>query len=257
MLGRTLVILTAILLISSVSAFGAELSYEPESILVEGGAGTVESVPLTVTLNNPIGSTYFLWFVDRVEGNIPAGWISASPSMKFLSRWRPSATTTLTVRVPPDATPGDYSAIVYSKAMASHGPADPGSGVLVEISMTSACSGVPVFTIESFGPEVIWPPNHSMETVGVTGTVSLPEGCSLLEVGYSVEDEYGIYTSVGELTVDQDGAFTLYVPVEAWRYGQDKDGRHYVITLLAEDEAGQATETLNAVVPHDMRDKRR
>jgi len=44
---------------------------------------------------------------------------------------------------------------------------------------------------------------------------------------------------------------------EASRRGKDKDGRHYVIKIFAENEAGiTESEILNAVVPHDQRDKK-
>jgi hypothetical protein len=136
--------------------------------------------------------------------------------------------------------------------MGSHGIADPGSGVLVEVTVGSSCSGVPVIKITDFGPEEIWPPNHSMDVVHVKGVIILPAGCTLHETGYSIEDEYGIYTHVGEFVLSRAGEFNVSIPVEAWRTGQDKDGRHYTIRLFAEDDAGIGTsDVLEAVVPHD------
>lgn len=103
------------------------------------------------------------------------------------------------------------------------------------------CSQVPEFEITSFGPEYIWPPNRKMKEVTVSGKVILPQDCTLLGAGYSIDDEYGVYSSEGELIVDADGNFTLPLQVEAWRDGVDKDGRRYSISLFAEDEAGIGT----------------
>ena len=46
--------------------------------------------------------------------------------------------------------------------------------------------------------------------------------------------------------------------LEAWRDGDDLDGRIYTITAVAVDAAGNRTEkSVTAIVPHDMRDKQK
>jgi parallel beta-helix repeat protein len=115
------------------------------------------------------------------------------------------------------------------------------------------CDQAPEFEITSLDPEYIWPPNHKIQEVTLSGNVVLPDECTLLGADYSLEDEYGTYTSEGGLIVDADGNFTLSVEVEAWRDGNDKDGRHYSISLSAEDEAGVGSKTLEVHVPHDQR----
>lgn len=43
------------------------------------------------------------------------------------------------------------------------------------------------------------------------------------------------------------------VRLEAWREGDDMDGRHYTIIAVATDTAGNSTTaTSEVVVPHDM-----
>jgi hypothetical protein len=122
----------------------------------------------------------------------------------------------------------------------------------VTVSSTAGCAGVPVIEITDVRPNIIWPPNHSMDVVKVYGTVTVPSGCTLASASYSIEDEYGIHTGMGEFTVSEDGEFTVPLPVEAWRRGQDKDGRHYRILIFAENEAGTGSSVeLEAVVPHD------
>jgi hypothetical protein len=154
--------------------------------------------------------------------------------------------------VPEDAEPGVYTGRLYSKAMMSHNYADPGSGVLISVIVSGDCTSNPEVNISGFGPNVLWPPNHNMETVTVTGIATMPQGCSVYGAGYSIEDEYGTHTSEGELTVSENGKFSVFLPVEAWRKGQDKDGRNYKITFFVENEAGVGTSrVLEVLVPHD------
>ena len=135
-----------------------------------------------------------------------------------------------------------------------------GDGVLLEVTVPPCCSEVPAIEITSFGPEYIWPPNHETVTITVEGRTYLPEGCSMVETGYVAEDDYGTHTSGGEVSLNAHGYFVARIPVEAWsvpaeawRYGQDKEGRHYRITIYSRDEAGIGTsDTVTSVVPHDQ-----
>lgn len=69
----------------------------------------------------------------------------------------------------------------------------------------------------------------------------------MVSVEITVTDEYGIYN----MTVPGFGSI---VQLEAWREGTDKDGRHYTITVVATDNAGnQSTAITEVIVPHDMR----
>lgn len=258
---RALTVLTGLTLALclSVPAFGASLGYDPNPLTIETAAGGRETASFTLTLENPLSGTYFVWVKNRLEGQA-AGWVKVSPLSAFTSIWRPDKTIMLTIDVPQGTPPGNYQARLYSKAMSSHDTAYSGSGLLIEVIIPSeGCSGVPRIVITDFGPKyIIWSPNHSMEVVHVSGVVSLPGGCSLVDFGYSIEDEYGVYTGVGKISIAAGGSFTAYLPVEAWRYGEDKDGRHYAISIFAEDEAGIATsDTYYAIVPHDMREKKK
>lgn len=258
MKGIRFLLVGAFLLLLSFNVYGASLTYSPDSTSVTVAPGTEVTVPLTVSLANAARrDTYYLWFFNVISnGNLPESWITASPSTDFLSAWWTSASTTLTIAVPEGTTAGTYSGYLFSSAMAAHEIEDVGSGMLLEVIIPSACNSAPTLEITSFGPAYIWPPNHSIAEVTVSGTATLPEGCNLLSISYSIDDEYGEYTSTGEFEIDADGSFTLYLPVEAARRGNDKDGRHYTISLFAEDEAGTASlGNLEAVVPHDQRNK--
>jgi hypothetical protein len=64
-----------------------------------------------------------------------------------------------------------------------------------------------------------------------------------------VTDDYG--------TVEPPvSGFNTTIPLEAWRKGGDKDGRHYAITAVITVNAGnRTTVTTEAVCPHDMGNK--
>ena len=112
--------------------------------------------------------------------------------------------TTLTIAVPADTAAGTYSGHLLADARGSHGISDPGTGIGLMVHVPAACSEAGQVSIDSFGPAVLWPPNHSLETVTVKGTVLMPSGCTLLEARYLIDDEYGIYSG-GDKFHDSSG----------------------------------------------------
>lgn len=93
---------------------------------------------------------------------------------------------------------------------------------------------------------ILWPVNHKLVDVVVGGGAS-DSGSGIVSVEITVTDEYGVYS--GTL-----GGFGSRVRLEAWREGNDLDGRHYTITAVAVDAAGnRITSSTEVVVPHDMR----
>ena len=197
--------------------------------------------------------------MDHVSsGNLPQSWLIATPDVTFINARLPRASTNLTIRVPEGTEPGVYSGMLFSKAMAAHDVADSGRGLHIAVTVPSDCLEVARFEVVLVSPQLLWPPNHSMEEVTVSGRVVLPDGCSLNAVGYSIDDEYGTHTSMGEITLETDQSFSVAIPVESWRDGNDMDGRHYAITLYAENEVGIGTSgPYTVLVPHDMRGKKK
>jgi len=101
----------------------------------------------------------------------------------------------------------------------------------------------------SVTPGLLWPPNHKMVDVAVNGGANDPAS-GVVSVEFTVTDEYGTVEPV-------INGFNTAIPLEAWRNGGDKDGRHYTITAVITDEAGNVTTvTTEAVCPHDMREKK-
>ena len=94
--------------------------------------------------------------------------------------------------------------------------------------------------------------NNKQVHVELSGSVSVPEGCSIDRPRYQLTDEYGELDKVETLQLGADGNFTVAIPMVASRKGNDKDGRLYTVKFEAENEAGvgESVET-NIVVMHD------
>ncbi|HEY5974667.1 MAG TPA: hypothetical protein VIU41_08000, partial [Geobacteraceae bacterium] len=94
-------------------------------------------------------------------------------------------------------------------------------------------------------PDVIWPPNHTMVPVTIAGGVEA-NGSGIKSVSISVRDEYGKY-EYNNLT------FGSTVMLEAWRNGNDTDGRKYTITVVVTDKGGiTTTKTATVTVLHSQ-----
>ncbi len=104
-------------------------------------------------------------------------------------------------------------------------------------------------------PNILWPPNHKLVPVQVTGTLNDPNSVLVtpLTLSYQVRDEYGLAseTNVG-IPYHNDGRFHFTVYLDASRDGHDKNGRHYWITVTARDAAGNTiSDSTFVLVPHD------
>lgn len=145
-------------------------------------------------------------------------------------------------------TPGNTAAITLGNdgrhtisfyAVDNAGNAEPPQSLPVNIDQTA-----PVFTA-ALNRNILWPPNRKMVDVRVNG-VPVDTLSGIASVVVVVADEYGVYSG----TVPGAGETAR---LEAWRDGDDMDGRHYTITATATDNAGNSTTTFTeAIVPHDM-----
>lgn len=94
-------------------------------------------------------------------------------------------------------------------------------------------------------PSILWPPNHKMVNVTVNGSAS-DQLSGIASISFKVTDEYGKV----EPTISKFGDV---IQLEAWREGNDPDGRIYTISVTATDKAGnQATASTTVICPHDQ-----
>jgi hypothetical protein len=102
----------------------------------------------------------------------------------------------------------------------------------------------PVMTI-SGSPNSLWPPNHKMKNVVISGS-AIDTGSGIASLAFTVVDEYDQV----EPTIT---GFGQTIQLEAWRYGNDMEGRTYTITATATDNLGHVTTASTVVlVPHDQ-----
>jgi hypothetical protein len=107
----------------------------------------------------------------------------------------------------------------------------------------------------SLSPPRLWPPTGRFIPVMVSGTITDAEsGVNAGSATYTVDDEYGRVQLTGSVPLNANGTFTISLLLEADRQGGDNDGRQYVITVTAHDQAGNGASMSGvALAPHDMR----
>ena len=95
---------------------------------------------------------------------------------------------------------------------------------------------------------LLWSPNKTMTPVTVTGKAT---GFGLT-ASYAVTDEYGKVQPSGKIVLNPDGTYSFVVLLEAYRNGNDADGRLYTITVTVKDQFGRSVSAVTTVrVPHD------
>ncbi len=93
-------------------------------------------------------------------------------------------------------------------------------------------------------PVIIWPPNHKMVPVTINGVLNVPLS-NIKSLRISLTDDYGEYN----FTNLKLGSTVL---LEAWRNGNDLDGRKYTFTaILTRKNGSKSTATAVVLVPHD------
>jgi hypothetical protein len=122
------------------------------------------------------------------------------------------------------------------------------------LTITPADKAPPTISI-STKPDVLWPPDGRTVPVTAAGTIrdEGPDasGLALSSIAYSVADEYGEIQGTGAIDLQLDGNFAFVIPLHAWRRGTDAEGRHYAITVVAEDRDGnKSSAAAHITVPH-------
>jgi len=113
----------------------------------------------------------------------------------------------------------------------------------------------PVCTGATASPSTLWPPNHQMVPISITG-VTDPDGNPVTITATSItQDEAVRETGIGSGNTAPDARLSL-LAVRAERNGNPKtpgNGRVYHIDFTADDgNGGQCTGTVNVCVPHDQ-----
>ncbi|MBI2986154.1 MAG: hypothetical protein HYY45_05230, partial [Deltaproteobacteria bacterium] len=118
------------------------------------------------------------------------------------------------------------------------------------------CNQPPVCTSAAANPLTIWPPNHQLVPISITG-VTDPDGDQVTITAAAIkQDELVRETGVGSGNTAPDATLSP-LAVRAERNGNPKspgNGRVYHIDFTADDgKGGQCTGAVTVCVPHDQR----
>jgi hypothetical protein len=137
----------------------------------------------------------------------------------------------------------DITGLTEGNNVITAASADVAGNTVTKTTLVVLASRPPQITITAT-PDVIWPPDHKMVPVTIAGGVNA-NGSIIKSVSISVSDEYGKYEY-------KNLAFGSTVMLEAWRNGNDTDGRKYTIAVVVTDLwGGTTTKTATVTVPHD------
>ena len=199
------------------------------------GSGSTVRPGTTVTLNGALSS-------DPDGDPLQFSWTQVSGPGVTLSA---AATSSPSFIAPPVATADTLVfRLVVSDGLASSAPSN------VSITVTN---NRPVCTAASGSPTILWPPNHAMVPVTITG-VSDPDNDRLtLTIDSVLQDEPVNSTGDGDTAPDaaiQPGGKVL---LRSERAGSG-DGRIYFISFSASDSlGGSCTGTVRVAVPKSMK----
>jgi hypothetical protein len=248
-----LLILACLIFSVAVPAGASVISYAPGNLSFRVSPGNAVQSTVTVSANT-LSAPLFVVLGPNATGNLPGDWVAARGV--FLSPTRLGVTVPIEIRIPPTAPPGTYSGRLVPRILGgSIEEVNSGQGVSVELIVVgnNKCTEPPMLKDVIVGPQSVFIPNGKETTVWVSGVLEIAEGCTLQELVYNLDDEYGVYSSSGPVIVDQMGSFKIAIPIEASRRGQDKDGRLYSGTITATgQEAGATRASFSVKVEHDM-----
>ena len=224
--------------------------YSPGEVEFTMKPGERRSFSYTMTADGAFAVAPYMWYED--EG-LPSEWLGP-----IRAKWHwfaSSASQTVTLEIPDNAASGTYRGRLLGFVSGGAHSFQRGDGVELTVTVGAECAGAE-FVDASDNDFELWAPNHSTRSVELFGELRLPVGCSIIAASYEVVDEYGEYGATGEIEITGDATGYRAAPlVEVSRRGNDRDGRHYTVTLSIETEAGIATHTRSIVVLHDRRDK--
>ena len=162
----------------------------PGNIALTLSSGQSKPVEVKATLNNPPPTNFSITFQLRPSGGtLPAAWLKTLPAV--VSNGNTTVPVSLEVVVPVTATPGSYSTTLRP-ASTNYPLAPTVKPLYVTLVVAAGCASVPTVSIASSAPADFGPPNNKVQNLVLTGSISVPAGCTLVRSWYDLEDEYGL-----------------------------------------------------------------
>lgn len=245
-----LLLLVLPLFLMATEAGAAKISFEPNELNATVAPGEVVTVPVAVTLDDTTApNSYASFSLSRVDGTLDPKWINGQLYVS-LNSWYKTRQVPFLVKVPADAKGGKYKSVFRTVWLRSNEQVDPVDLVInVEVGETFACNQKPFFEDISSAEETINARNNKEVAIDLSGSVSSPDGCDIDGAWFELTDEYGeLDQKKVDLEINDDGNFSVAVPMVASRKGEDKDGRLYTVKFFAENGAGVGESPVTSVV---------
>ncbi len=103
----------------------------------------------------------------------------------------------------------------------------------------------------SASPAVLWPPNHKLVPILITGVIAPAGGLVTIRITGITQDEPTRDVGDGDTCPDAAGVGTAQAQLRAERSGTG-NGRVYTVSFAADDgRGGTCTGTVKVGVPHD------
>lgn len=252
-----LLALTSLLLATEAGA--AKITFEPNELSATVAPGQVVTVPVGVSLTETTAaSSYASFSVTSVDGNLDPAWINSQLYVS-LDSLNTNRQVLFQLNVPADAKGGNYNRVFRTLWVRSNEQIAPADLVInVEVTETSACNQAPLFSDISSTEETINVRNNKEVAIDLSGSVSSPVDCGPVNAWFELTDEYGEMDSPEPepMLINEDGTFSVAIPMVASRKAKDKDGRLYTVKFMAENDAGFGeSPEISVVVLHDNRKK--
>lgn len=242
------------LFLMATEAGAAKITFEPNELTVTVAPGEVVTVPVGVSWTDlAVERSFARFIVASVDGTLDPTWINSELHVSLSSSSK-NRQMIFQINVPANAKGGKYKRIFRTESFMSNEQVAPADLVInVEVSEPFTCNQMPDFSDILSAEETINVRHNKEVAIGLSGTVSTPDGCDTPEAWYQLTDEYGeLDQKKVALEIDDNGKFSVAVPMVASRKGEDRDGRLYTVKFFAENDAGvgESTET-SVVVLHD------
>jgi hypothetical protein len=222
---------------------------------------TVRVTPTTFLSDGlPQGQSVSLAFDVQNSGAADTFNLAGSDGQSFVTSVTPASlalpaggtgTVTVTLFVPLSSAPGTNDSITLVATSATN-PNISNSAVQT-LEVASGDTTPPAITAAA-NPSSLWPPNHKMVDVVISGTITdTQSGVNLGSGAFNVIDEYGMVQPSGNFAINADGSYSFTIQLEASRQGSDHDGRLYTINVQANDNAGNlGSASTTVIVAHDQ-----
>jgi uncharacterized repeat protein (TIGR01451 family) len=216
---------------------------EPVTLTTEGAGQNVSGEATDLAGNKAIASATVN--IDKTPPIITAvtspdpniyGWNNADVTVTFSASDTLSGVKSVTEPVTVTAEGAEQDifgeAIDYAGNIAT-------TSVQVNIDRTA-----PVVSVTA-DPNTLWPPNKKMVDVTISGSAT-DNTSGIGSTTFTVIDEYATISPTLS-------GFNTTIQLQAWREGNDKDGRVYTILVTAKDMANnEATSSTKVICPHDQ-----